>query len=240
MASTSPALYMDLLRQTATSTPQADLIIFPEEFHLEGHFKTSEEKENAFTSAFKGRDVLVLESHHERSGETKGFNTSLSYDDGTGHILATYAKRFMMPGGEYMPVLMRDVFSLLPDPGITHFLGTIPEKLGPQTDLATVPFHGYTVGGLVCSDFLSPHMYRALGRDAHATILVNIANTAWFHHSHILYDKTLEISKVHAVQSRAYYLQAANGSPSYAIDPTGTLIAQTPWGMVGLLPVTIH
>jgi apolipoprotein N-acyltransferase len=108
-----------------------------------------------------------------------------------------------------------------------------------QTDLIAVPFKDSVVGGLVCSDFLSPVLNRELAHLHGATVLVNSANPAWFHDSRILYTKTIQVSKVHAVQNRAYYLQASNGSPSFAIDPTGKIIAETAWKETTVLPVDL-
>lgn len=231
------SLYVNSLEKVAESVPEADLIVLPEEMRMDPPFKSTEEKIALFSKLFKGREVVVISDTHVPT--RAGFNLMLTYEDAHANVLNSYNKRFLMPGGEYMPTMMLAGFSLLPDSGLTKYLDRIPSEPAPYSDLTTAPLKGHTVGGLICSDFLSPVMYRELAQKHGADILVNSANPAWFHGSKILFDKTVQISKVHAVQSRAYYVQASNGSPSFAIDPQGRVIAMSDWGFVGVLPVLL-
>jgi len=231
-------IFEDTLRQVASESPAPDVVVFPEEYRLEKAFPDASSKTAFYQSILGSRDMLLLDSHHTQA-KGKGVDTTLAFENARGETLGTYSKRFLMPAGEYMPWVLTTAFSLLPDHGVANWTGHLATATPAYTDLTAVPFKGWRLGALICSDFLSPHLYRELATKSHADILLNLANPAWFHHSRLLYWKTVEISKVHAVQNRAYFLQATNGSPSFAIDPSGELMAQTEWGYVGPMTVSI-
>jgi len=233
----STQVYLDSLTSVVTTLPTVDVVILPEEISLEPSFKDAEEKRTALQSIFGDRDVLILSSNHIITDSD--FTLTLSYDMTSGEHLGAYSKMFLMPGGEYMPYLMTLGFSLAPDVAFARHESSLKRRALPGKDVTAVPYKGWTIGGLICSDFLSPELYSRTATVYGANILVNLANPAWFHHSTLLYEKTRQIAKVHAVQNRAYFLQASNGSPSYAIDPEGEVIAETYDGFVGTLPVTI-
>lgn len=230
--------FTNLLTQMVAQAPEASLYVLPEEKRLNSPFVDELERKAFYKTLFKEREVLVLSSNHVPA-EPTGFNIFLWYENGHGDLLHTYSKRFFMPGGEYMPHAMLAVFSLAPDSALTDFVNALPTKAPEPTPLSSVPLGRHKVGGIVCSDFLSPGLSRDLARIHGADILVNSANPAWFHDSPTLYTKTLQISKVHAVQGRSYFLQASNGSPSFAIDPYGQLIAESPATGSGVMPVTL-
>lgn len=217
--------------------PHAQLIILPEERLLEPTFKNETEHRSFFTNLFAGTETVIIYSEHEAYGS--GVQNALIYTDAQGRRLGKYRKMFLMPGGEYMPYLMTAVFSLRPDSGLGKYMERLPSERLEPSGLVTVPFKGHVLGGLICSDLLSPQLYRFLVREHGATLLINSANPAWFHYSQSLFDKTIQMAKVHAVQNRAYYLQSSNGSPAFAIDPYGTITAMTTGNGTQLIEVTV-
>lgn len=230
--------YQTMIATAARTYPAASVYVLPEEKRLEPNFVTTAHKQAFLYSVFGDRDVRIISGIH-LPGRDRGYDAALTYETGTGAVLGTYVKRFLMPGGEYMPTLMTMVFSLRPDSGISYYMRSIPERRSARGELPVMTYDGHVFGGLICSDFLSPHLYRELHTRGGATVLVNIANPAWFHHSRILFDKTVAIAKVHAVQNNAYYLQSTNGAPAFAVDPRGVVIGMTDWGATSMLSVTI-
>jgi apolipoprotein N-acyltransferase len=228
--------YIGLLRTIASSTPAIDLAVFPEENQVDRIFPTPELRKEGFKAIFGDQDILIISSTHTPT-ETRGHDVGLVYETGQGDVLGSYMKMFLMPGGEYMPASMQFVFSPRPDSGLAKYYDYLPDKAPVRTGVVAVPFRDHIVGALVCSDLLSPQLYRTLAQKQGANILVNLASNSWFHHSRSLFTKSIQMAKVHAVQNRAYVLQAANGSPSFAINPQGVVIAESPWGWTGLLPV---
>lgn len=231
--------FKEVLERAVAEVPDADLIVLPEEFRLNPPFTSADEKQAYFSGLFEGRDVLVVSGKHVPAHKSPGFDITLLFDDETGATRGTYVKRFLMPGGEYMPHAMLAVFKLAPDSGLSRYLNSIPQIAPERTELVAVPLGERVVGGLVCSDFLSPQLNRELAVRHGANVLVNSANPAWFHYSPSLYTKTLQVSKVHAVQNRAYYLQASNGAPAFAINPKGELVAESSWRQTSVTRVEI-
>ncbi len=238
VAEVPPHQYQTLLTTAARTFPEATLFILPEEKRLEPTFPNEQDKATFLKEVFGNRDIRIVSGIH-LPGKDRGYDAALTYETVTGERLGTYIKRFLMPGGEYMPTLMRMVFSLRPDSGLGWYMNSLPERRNVQGELPTASFEGHILGGLICSDFLSPHLYRELSVQGHADILINIANPAWFHHSRILFDKTVAIAKVHAVQNRAYYLQSTNGAPAFAINPEGHIIGMSAWGGTSMLEVAV-
>ena len=235
-AEVPPNEYELLLENIVDSYPNAGVIILPEEKRLEPTYKDPKEKQVFLSSLFGSSKRLIISGEHVAATD-RGLEAALTYETETGARLGMYRKRFLMPGGEYMPTIMGLGFSLRPDKGLGKFINSLPERRSERVDLPTASYQGRIFGGLICSDFLSPHLYRELAVRQHADVLVNIANPAWFHGSRILFDKTVQVAKVHAVQNRAHYLQSTNGAPAFAIDPTGTVIGMTTWNEKELLSV---
>lgn len=238
-ADVPPTEYQRLMTHAGQTFPTASLIVLPEEKRVEPTFAHLDEKKAFLHSIFGDRDVFIVSGIHE-PGVDRGYDATLTYETSTGDVLGAYTKRFLMPGGEYMPTLMSLGFSLRPDSGLGRYVAILPEKIRPRGALPAADFAGHRLGGLICSDFLSPHLYRELAVAQHADILVNIANPAWFHGSRILFDKTVAIAKVHAVQNRAYYLQSTNGAPAFAINPEGELIGMTDWNIESAIQVHVQ
>ncbi len=229
--------YLSALRRVREAAPEAELVVLPEAFQLEPAFASDEERRAATLAALEGRDPVIASASHEANGHD--FSLVLSFDQASGARLGSYSKMFLMPGGEYMPYLLEAAFKVAADAGFTRHEKTLAARAMPGDKVGAVYFADRTFAGLVCSDVLSPVLgaeARALGAD----VIVNSANPAWFHDSRTLYEKTLQIAKVQAVAARAYYLYAANGSPSFAIDPQGAVIAETPWGFTGAVRVQLR
>ncbi len=106
--------------------------------------------------------------------------------------------------------------------------------------MPAVSFKGVKIGSLLCSDLLSPSLYRTLSHREGAQILVNLANQFWFHHSHTLYWKTVQMARVHAIQNRSPFILANNAAPSFALDRRGNFIAESDWGKTKALYVSVR
>ncbi len=231
--------YQRLMTRVVQSFPTASFIVLPEEKRIEPTFSSLKEKQDFLYTLFGTRKVFIVSGIHE-PGADRGYDATLTYETSSGEVLGSYTKRFLMPGGEYMPTIMGLGFSLRPDSGLGKYVSSLPQKIRPRGDLPATSFKGHQVGGLICSDFLSPHLYRELAIKQQADILINIANPAWFHGSRILFDKTVAVAKVHAVQNRAYYLQSTNGGPAFAINPEGVIIGMTDWNAEGIIQVHVQ
>lgn len=240
---TSHAVTAELLGRAAEVRPPIDAVVLPEEIGLASIFLSKGQAEAFYRTHFGTRDVLILNTRNDFfTGEERGPSREykkLVYEGTTAGEIGRYAKHMLMPLGEYAPRAAKPFFSLLRDEDLQLHLedvSTIPAQRQP---LETVKFRGWRIGGLLCSDLLSPRLYRKLATRGQADVLVNLSNPFWFHGSRLLYLKTKQMAKVHAVQNRLPFLLANNTAPSFALNSFGRVVAESGWNQRDVLVVEL-
>lgn len=216
-------IYRALLVSTASSTP--DIVVMPEGTVLNA-LVPPEKRAEFFASVFGTRDVLVATGGHVT--DTDGTERSILYYDTATTTLATYRRIFLMPIGQYLPLIPGLLFQHFAEAKVSNYFLTWPFVSRGDTLVATA-YQGVTIGGLLCSDSVSPYLSKQLANNSGARIIINPSNPTWFHVSPSLYRKELEIAKVHAVESRVYYVEATKGSASFIVSPRGDVITESPW-----------
>lgn len=234
----------ELLAKAAAAQPPVDVVPLPEEFSLTSLFWSREEAHAFLKEHFGEREVLILNSRNELfpSEETNSFADSkkLVYDSTTSGEVARYVKLMLMPLGEYAPAFTKTFFSIINDPELQVYIDDVAELPPPGSTVTSATFRGLTIGGLLCSDILSPSLYRALAKDHHADVLVNLANQFWFHGSRSLHWKTVQMARVHAVQNGLPFLLANNMAPSFALNARGEILKESAWGRREVLYVDVR
>ena len=233
----------ELLTGAAATFPPVDVVILPEEIGLTSIFWSKEDAQNFIGTRFGLRDVLIMNSRNELfpAEEQNLFPESkkLIFQSTARGEIGRYIKMMLMPLGEYAPVAAKPCFSLLGDQDLSLYVDDVSAFPVPRAQPVAFDFKGIHIGGLLCSDLLSPILYRQLVRDGKADVLVNLSNQFWFHGSHLLHWKTLQMAKVHAVQNRLPFLLANNLAPSFALDSTGRVRAQSAWCGRGVLYIDL-
>ncbi len=214
---------------------ESDVIVVPEGYGL-AKFLTEEDRKKLYTDAFGNRGGLIIDSSTVR--DATGLHSRIVYWSTERGEIATQDKIFLAPIGEYFPPLIHRMLTFSGEEALLGYRAyTNPIRSG--TGLSTALFKGRVFGGLLCSELLSPWLYRELTHDHGAQVLVNLANNSWFHNSRLLHHRLIQIARVHAIQNNSYMLVSANGSPSFAIDPGGLIIAEGTWGSPGVVFATI-
>lgn len=143
------------------------------------------------------------------------------YDLKNNQIISEQEKIMLLPGGEYSPYLLRIVAVLLDEEGwLEDFLLVRGYERGSELKVTELSFG--KVGGLLCSEVLSPVLYRSLTNQG-AEILINMASDSVFRGNPILLSQNLAMAKVRAVENNRYFLQATNAGYSYIIDNRGII-----------------
>ncbi|MEW6270802.1 MAG: apolipoprotein N-acyltransferase, partial [Thermodesulfobacteriota bacterium] len=169
-------------------------------------------------------------AYRELGRETELFNSAfLRRRDGS--IGGRYDKIILMPFGEFIPLasLFPSLKQLSPNTGDFR-AGTGPVVM-PVSDQARI-------GALICyEDLLSGHVRRTVA--AGATLLVTIANDAWFGDSAALHEHdTLALWR--AVENRRYLVRATNTGLSSVIDPVGRSVLTLPTQTATADAATVH
>lgn len=139
----------------------------------------------------------------------------------------SYAKRHLVPFGEYVP------------PGFAWFFDYVRIPMadfsaGPANQ-PPLPVAGQKIAPNICyEDLFGEELLAALPQ---ATLLVNLSNTAWFGDS-LAQPQHLQIARMRALETGRMMLRATNTGITAAIAPDGRVIGQLPPFTAGALRVT--
>ncbi len=127
----------------------------------------------------------------------------------------TYAKRHLVPFGEYVP--MRPVIEfLLP---VLADIGMLSSDLTPGKDAAIVTLEKGRVGALICFDSIYEELTRDSVREG-AQLLVLPTNDSWFTDSAAVYMHAGQ-ARLRAIESGRWIVRSADTGVSAVIDPRG-------------------
>ncbi|MCK6472933.1 MAG: apolipoprotein N-acyltransferase [Planctomycetes bacterium] len=135
--------------------------------------------------------------------------------DRQGEIIADYAKRKLVPFGEYIP--LKETFPFLKHiTSVTKDTYTPGGEPSPVADCAGVRF-----AFNVCVEDTYPELARE-GALAGAEVFLNVTNDAWFfpssgQHAHLLG------ARLRAIETRRPLLRATNSGVSAWVDPLGEI-----------------
>lgn len=151
------------------------------------------------------------------------YNAAILFDR-EGRRAGQYAKRVLVPGGEYLPWI-----DLFPTSLRRWLETTVDEEAGFLPDLSPgrhsgiVPFpcgDGTLPAGLtICFEIAYPHLGRQLVRDG-AQLLVNLSNEAWFPDS-AEFEQCVAMAVVRAIECRRSVVKVANSGQSGWIAANG-------------------
>ena len=140
-----------------------------------------------------------------------------------------YAKRHLVPFGEYVPPGFSWFFALVNIP-MTDFVA------GPDRQ-APLEIAGQKVMPNICYEDLFGDELRAGLPEA--TLFINLSNTAWFGHS-LAQPQHLQIAQLRALETGRPMLRATNTGMTAAIAPDGTVSGLLPPFTAGGLTVSVR
>jgi apolipoprotein N-acyltransferase len=138
----------------------------------------------------------------------------------------SYAKRHLVPFGEYAPPGFAWFFDLVRIP-MADF------SAGPPVQ-APLKVAGQSIAPNICyEDLFGEEILQALPE---ATLLINLSNTAWFGDS-LAQPQHLQIARMRALETGRMMLRATNTGITAAIAPDGRVLGQLPAFTAGALRV---
>jgi len=220
------ARYARLSREAAENNPPPDLIVWPET--AVPFFYGVEEKLTGRVNeiiAEAGKPLLFGSPAVTRTGGEPSFQNRAYLVSGEGRIEGGYAKRHLVPFGEYVPFkkLLFFVHRLVEAAG-DFSAGQNPEPIA---------FGDRQLGVLICYEGIFPYLARSAVNHG-ATVLVNVTNDAWYGRTSAPYQH-MEIARWRAVEFRRPLIRAANTGISTFFDATGAACGQIPLDEEGWL-----
>jgi len=170
----------------------------------------------------KNLDMVVGSMDRDTVGHP--YNSAYGITSGGNILPQVYHKRYLVPFGEYTPLLVE----YFPE-WVKRWTNT-PAGGGFASGKEALSF-AFTAGKiapLICFECISPEQTARSCREG-GQLLVNISDLAWFHKS----DCGLQMvafSVLRAIENRRYFVFAANTGPSAIIDTRGKITKYCPQG----------
>jgi apolipoprotein N-acyltransferase len=145
------------------------------------------------------------------------YNTALMMD-GSGHIVATFDKNFLLVFGEYIPFYEH----------IQWVRKYVPEasNFARGDGVTTFPLGKWKLGPMICYEDIIPSFGRRLAAER-PNLLVNITNDAWFGETSEPWEH-LALAVYRAVENRLDLVRAVNTGVSAFVDATGRVYEKGP------------
>ena len=214
--------HLELHAQAAQRVPRPDLICWAETM-VPGVYNQDPYAER-FRAVVRehgiptlcGADWIHPDDLAKTFPEQRWLNTALLLD-GQAETLGQYAKRRLVPFGEYVP--LKQVF-----PFVEKMVQAISD-FSPGSDIVLLPLPHCRLGTVICYEIIFPNLVRQfVARGAQA--IVNITNDAWFGATSAPVQH-LAIAVFRAVENRRWIARCANTGISAVITPSGRIQART-------------
>ncbi len=160
---------------------------------------------------------VIIDGSYGGAGRDK--NNLAVFDNSQG-FLGTYAKRFLMPLGEYLPAAIEyPILVLFP-----HWMADFGYRWylpGSQSGIFQVEFG--KIGALACSEIISPELIREEA-NLGAQIIAYSVSDSIFRGSEELQAQNLAMAQIRAAETRRSIVYASNGERSFIIGPSGDIL----------------
>jgi apolipoprotein N-acyltransferase len=171
------------------------------------------------------------------SGGRRSYNTALLFN-AQGRPVASYDKRYLVPGGEYVPHEGFEIFGWAPIrdivEGYSQGLQGYTARIEPGLRPTTFRFPGKTerlngrqwaFTSTICYEYAWPGCYIELHEAAerYPDFHVNISNEGWFKRSAEL-DQAVDFCRLRCIESRVPMIRATNTGITCSIDACGRVL----------------
>ena len=222
-----PASHFDLARQI---TDPVDLIVFPE---------SSMDADPRTDSYVKSNLEQIARRHHAwvlanatvdaPPNGAKALNLDVLFDP-NGDIVGTYAKRHLVPYGEYVP-FRHELQSFIPE------LDKVPRDYQPGRSAGLFPVADTQIGTLICFESAFGYQLRPLVRDGAQMLVVSTNNRSYRRSANSA--QHVAISQMRAAETGRPVVHAAISGISAFIDADGVVRDQTKLFQRAVIQTTI-
>ena len=215
---------LDLYLKETVLNRSSDLIIWPETAIPAMAYRLEKSLLTPLSLQMKQQNRGIL-TGIPLTVDNKILNTMILLD---GTPRQYYAKRHLVPFGEYLPFdFLADLIAYFNIPMSNFSLGKKPPIL---------KFRQFYLGVSICYEDIFPQAIR--DSMPQADILLNISNDAWFGDSTAPYQH-LQMARMRAVENGRYFIRATNTGISAIMDEKGRVIDSIDLLKQGVLSIDI-
>lgn len=212
------AIYADLTRRAAQEG--AELIVWPESAMPYELNNSRSLREYVSALAQECNATLIVGAFYYEDEPTLRNENALYMVTPDGEISDTvYAKRHLVPFGEYVP--MREIIMTLIPPLAN--LSALDDDVTPGEGSALFETAWGELGSLICFDSIYEQLTLDSVRDGADLMLIS-SNDSWFYDSAAVYQHQSQ-AQLRAIESGRYFVRAANTGISTVISNEGELLA---------------
>ena len=196
---------------------ETDVVIFPEAQNALSVFGTLENV-STFVQTKTSREVSIVDSDIRKSETGASVIRAVLYDTKSQTAGVRY-KRYLVPGGEFVPDHLALTLSLFGFRETSNALDTVMSFVPRDED--DVPESGMFPGVLFCSENISPIDTFVASREATLPLVAHPVSHAWFNTPHSLWYQFDSMLRTQVRMARTPLVQAANMWESRAYDSYG-------------------
>ncbi len=220
-------VYSSLTKENITDS--TDLVIWPESAVPKVYKNENSLKQYKKLSKELGTPILagVL----LKNGGPHTNNAVLVTKDG---VKANYAKRQLVPFGEYMPyqTTLSRLFPVLTD------LNIIEDDYVSGSSTAIMEIGGGKIGNVICFESIYPKLTRQSTLDG-AELLVEVTNDSWLKDSPAM-SQHLAHGVFRSIENGRYLVRSANSGISAVIDSRGNVLKTLDPNVQGVISDTVY
>ena len=219
--------YSELTKENITS--DTDIILWPESAVPKVYRNESSLKQYKKLSA--ELDTPILAGVLLRNTGEHTNNAALITGDG---VIKNYAKRQLVPFGEYMPY--QETLSKL-FPVLTE-LNIIEDDYVSGSDTVIMEIGGGKLGNIICFESIYPSLARQSVCDG-AQALIEVTNDSWLKDSPAMHQH-LAHGVFRSIENGRYLVRSANSGVSAVIDSRGKIITTLEPNVQGVINETVY
>lgn len=213
---------LELLDKVSRQYPRTDLVVFPEGsnfFSSLSLFGNTQSLSRYFDKLFPSATIIL---DNIKTSEESFFKSKTVILDSKNGPVASYEKRLLTPGGEYVPRLFREVDKIigLNSSTLQQVREFSPGDIAPSV-ISTADF---SLRSLICSDISSPSLARAR---VVPDIFTVQASFGFANGSSLLIAQTKAMARFRAAENQRALVFSSNFGRSFMLSPQGKVVQET-------------
>jgi len=204
---------------------ESDYVLLPEDARYFNQVQAASLTQAQFKFRAGDPEVVVVDSRRVTVDEQVVLQ-SFVYN-GVSKTVDQSQKRYLVPQGEFMPVLYKVGLKLFGRSEVVDAVaGTLDYTVGNDTSQAD--FDSRSPGVLFCFESVSPWGVRQIMQErGNVPFIAHPISHAWFNEPHILWQQLDSMLRVQAIWNQQYIVSVGNQTSGQVYTPTGTIVTPT-------------